>query len=181
MGTRADMDHVSGLLLSPQHYVSSCWHHWLCHAVLVPSNETLSLCPVIWFCLFQSTRNTAPDIAKEWWDIGTGCSGKWWSHCPWRCSRNMEKWHWGTWFSRHDADGLGLDYMILVLFSNFNDNVVQWMVTAFLPPHTYSQAYPVTKTVQKASSLLNKEEQEITAWARNAQIDFFLVWRSTNF
>lgn len=37
------------------------------------------------------------------------------------------------------------------------------MVTAFLPPYTYSQAYPVTKTVQKASPFLNKEEQEITA------------------
>jgi len=26
---------------------------------------------------------------KEWSDIGTGCPGKWWSPCPWRCSKNM--------------------------------------------------------------------------------------------
>ena len=26
---------------------------------------------------------------KEWWGIGTGCPGRWWSHCPWRCSRNV--------------------------------------------------------------------------------------------
>jgi len=24
------------------------------------------------------------------WVIGTG---RWWSHCPWRCSRTVEMWH----------------------------------------------------------------------------------------
>jgi len=28
-------------------------------------------------------------LLKEWSGIGTGCSGKWWSHHPWRCSKNM--------------------------------------------------------------------------------------------
>ena len=32
-----------------------------------------------------------------WWGIGTGCPGRWWSHCPWRCSRSVEMWHWRTW------------------------------------------------------------------------------------
>ena len=22
---------------------------------------------------------------KEWWGIGTGCPGRWWNHCLWRC------------------------------------------------------------------------------------------------
>jgi len=26
---------------------------------------------------------------KEWSGIGTGCPGKWWSHHPWRCSKNV--------------------------------------------------------------------------------------------
>jgi len=26
---------------------------------------------------------------KEWSGIGTGCPGKWWSPCPWRCSKNV--------------------------------------------------------------------------------------------
>ena len=34
---------------------------------------------------------------KERWCSGSGCSGRRWDHCPWRCSRTMEMWHWGTW------------------------------------------------------------------------------------
>jgi len=26
------------------------------------------------------------------------CPGRWWSHQPWRCSRNVWTWCWGTWF-----------------------------------------------------------------------------------
>lgn len=36
---------------------------------------------------------------KEWWCAGTGCLGWWWSHHPWRYSRDMWMCHWGTWFS----------------------------------------------------------------------------------
>jgi len=28
-------------------------------------------------------------LLKEWSDIGIGCPGKWWSHHPWRCSKNV--------------------------------------------------------------------------------------------
>jgi len=28
-------------------------------------------------------------LLKEWSGIGTGCPGKWWSHRPWRCLKNM--------------------------------------------------------------------------------------------
>ena len=28
-----------------------------------------------------------------------GCPGRWWSHCPWRCSRTVEVWYWRTCFS----------------------------------------------------------------------------------
>jgi len=34
---------------------------------------------------------------KLWCCCGTGCPGKWWSLCPWRCSRTVEMWHLGTW------------------------------------------------------------------------------------
>ena len=53
--------------------------------------------------------------------IGTGCPGKWWSHCPWWCWTTVEIWHWGAWFSGHGGDGLALDLMILEVFSNINN------------------------------------------------------------
>jgi len=28
-------------------------------------------------------------LLKEQSGIGTGCPGKCWSHCPWRCSKTM--------------------------------------------------------------------------------------------
>jgi len=28
-------------------------------------------------------------LLKEWSGIGTGCPGQWWSHHPWRCSKNV--------------------------------------------------------------------------------------------
>ena len=31
--------------------------------------------------------------------IGIGCTGKWWSRCPWRCLKDVWMWHLGTWFS----------------------------------------------------------------------------------
>ena len=43
---------------------------------------------------------------KESWGIQLGCPGKWQSHHPWRCSRNVLICHWGTWFSEHGGDGL---------------------------------------------------------------------------
>ena len=30
-----------------------------------------------------------PASPKEWSSTGTGCPGKWWSHQPWRCLRNI--------------------------------------------------------------------------------------------
>ena len=37
------------------------------------------------------------DIRKKFFSkravIGTGCRGRWWSHCPWRCSRAVGMWH----------------------------------------------------------------------------------------
>ena len=50
-------------------------------------------------------------VLKEWSGTGTGCPGRWWSHHPWRCSKNVQMWHLGTWFSRQGGVGLtaGLD------------------------------------------------------------------------
>jgi len=27
-----------------------------------------------------------------WSDAGTGCTGSWWNHRPWRCLRTIEMW-----------------------------------------------------------------------------------------
>jgi len=38
---------------------------------------------------------------KEWSGTGMSCPGRWWSHRPWRCSRNIWMLCWGTWFSEN--------------------------------------------------------------------------------
>ena len=45
--------------------------------------------------------------------FGIGCPGRWLSHHPWRCSKHVQMWHFGTWFSRHGGVGLavGLDVL----------------------------------------------------------------------
>lgn len=65
------------------------------------------------------------DIRKEWWHIGTSCPGKWWSHCPWKCSINMKLWHWGTYLVSIEMMGWWLDYKILDAFSN-HDSMILW-------------------------------------------------------
>ena len=71
---------------------------------------------------------------KEWWGSGTGCPGEWWSHRPWRCSRNTWMWQWGTWLGMSwplDSDGHGGNELatglhILEVFSNHNDSMILW-------------------------------------------------------
>ena len=36
---------------------------------------------------------------KVWSGTVPGSPGRWWSHHPWRCSRSILMWHWGTWLS----------------------------------------------------------------------------------
>ena len=38
---------------------------------------------------------------KGWSGTGMGCPERWWSHQPWRCSRNVWTLCWGTWFSEN--------------------------------------------------------------------------------
>jgi len=44
---------------------------------------------------------------------GTGCPGKWLSHQPWRCSKNISMWHFRTWFSRHGGVGVMVGHVDL--------------------------------------------------------------------
>ena len=34
---------------------------------------------------------------KGWSGTGMGCSGRWWSHWPWRCSKKVWMLYWRTW------------------------------------------------------------------------------------
>ena len=68
------------------------------------------------------TRNISSQ--QEWWGTGAGCPGGWWSHCPWRCSRNVEMWQWGTW-SRVATDvGWWLHWVVLVIFPSL---MILWL------------------------------------------------------
>ena len=61
---------------------------------------------------------------KEWWGVGTGCPGRWWSHHPWRSSRKGQMWHWRTWFSKNGGAGWWLNKMILVVFPSLNGSII---------------------------------------------------------
>jgi len=41
-------------------------------------------------------EKNSPERAVMQWH---SCTGKWWGHHPWRCSRNVEMWHWGMWWA----------------------------------------------------------------------------------
>jgi len=43
---------------------------------------------------------------EEWSDLGPGCPGQWWSPHPWKGSKNVWMWHFGTRFSRRGGVGL---------------------------------------------------------------------------
>ena len=63
-------------------------------------------------------------LLKEWSGIGTGCPVQWWSPHPWRCPKNVQTWHFGTWFSRHGGwvglmvglDDLRCDFQPMILW-----------------------------------------------------------------
>jgi len=52
------------------------------------------------------------------------CSGKWWNHHPWRFFLKKRDVALKDMIRGQGGDGLGLDLMILVVFSNLNDSVI---------------------------------------------------------
>jgi len=61
---------------------------------LISEQETVALCCTRGGSGWALGKISSP---AEWWCIGTGCAERWWSCCPWRCSRSVEMWHWGMW------------------------------------------------------------------------------------
>jgi len=45
-------------------------------------------------------------LLAEWSGTGTGCPGQWGSPHPWRGSKPVWMWHFGTWFSRQGGVGV---------------------------------------------------------------------------
>lgn len=45
-----------------------------------------------------------------------GWPQRWWSHCPWMCSRNVWMSHWGTWYRAAKDMSWWLDHMSLLVF-----------------------------------------------------------------
>ena len=67
---------------------------------------------------------------KEWSGTGMGCSERWWSHRPWRCSRNVWMLCWETWFSENHWWWVnGWTWMILEVFSSLSDSTTLWSST----------------------------------------------------
>ena len=93
------------------------------------------------------------------------------SYHSWRCSRNVEMWHWGTWLRGQVGIGWQLDLVILGVFSNLNDSMVLWFYSTtvldrFRSPHPWSwllaQKVPTgwsNNTVKAMESYLNTVTQ----------------------
>jgi len=133
-----------GVLLQDRHWpagTSSRWCSW------VMCSRTCSFyCYYSVSCLekilssFRTTKNDVMALSRtkrgsswilkfllrtRWWCIGTGGPVRWWSHCPWRCSGNMEvlltsEWHglvgMGWWLERMMLESLRLAKTSMMLW-----------------------------------------------------------------
>jgi len=68
-------------------------------------------------------------LQKERSGIGTGCPGRWWCHHPWRGSKNVQIWHFRTWFSRCGGVGLTFGLDDLRALFQLNDSAILSVVT----------------------------------------------------
>ena len=75
---------------------------------------------------------------KGWSGTGMGCSGGWWSHWLWRCSKSIWMLCWGTWLARTIGEGRMVDWMILWVFSNLSDSMILWFYDIFYLIEKYS-------------------------------------------
>jgi len=117
---------VASLFTSP---MGSGWRSWDCSVWRRGgSGETLFLSITTWrevtvswgsasspVWLVIGLQGTASSCAREgsdwmlgnatslkgWSGTGMGCPERWWSHWPWRCSRNIWMLCWGTWVSEN--------------------------------------------------------------------------------
>jgi len=54
-----------------------------------------------WMKLYSGWMLGNTTSLKGWSGPGMGGPERWWSHCPWRCSRNVWTLCWGTWFNEN--------------------------------------------------------------------------------
>jgi len=129
---------------------------------------------------------------KGWSGTGMGCPGRWWSHRPWRCSRNVWTLCWGTWFSENYwwwvdgwtgwSCGSFLNLVILCfswyggdeltvelddcrrLFQlwRFNDSVIRWFET-----FTKTSNLIALITSQLALRNFSLEQRQCYRWKKN--------------
>lgn len=80
-----------------------------------------------WLLLLSTSPSLSKPSSAPWWSSSLHTMhqemwGRWWSHSPWGCSRNIYMLYRRTWFSEEKLVGGGqLDHMILEIFSCFGD------------------------------------------------------------
>ena len=98
----------SGGLLGILPISQECWDKYQS-----PNSSSHVECHVILMWLVIGLEGMASSCAREgsgwmlgnttslkgWSGTGMGCPERWWSHRPWRCSKNVWMLCWGTWFS----------------------------------------------------------------------------------
>ena len=82
------------------YFTSKRWFFIMCNK---RRETSLFMAPMASSCAREGSGwmlGNTPSL-KGWSGTGMGCPGKWWSHRPWRCSRNVWTFCWGTWFSEN--------------------------------------------------------------------------------
>ena len=98
---------------------------------------------------------------KEWSGTGMGCPERWWSHWPWRCSRNVWTLRWGTCFSENHWWWVNVwtgwscgSFPTFVILWSYDQNHTLWYlwttltisvpVRTTITPGTHSPQFPDT-------------------------------------
>ena len=111
--------------LWPESWTWWCIQLWLQHGIPVMLTDGLEL----------HQGRIRLDFRKNFFSekvLRHCCQRRWWGHHPWRCFKNCGGVALRDVVSGRGGDGLGLDFVILVVFSSLNDAMILLVMSTFV-------------------------------------------------
>jgi len=110
--------------------------------------------------------------------------GRWLSHHPWRYSRNVKMWHWGTCSVGMLGMGRWMDLVILEVLSNLNVSTILWSPPPASLPKKCNTGWPTAAPTMDGLgtrwSLRSLPTQAILwfhTWNTTAEIHFLFIFQ----